>query len=187
MIDTANAALSSTLRVPSGHNTVNGFVVVAGARAFIAFLCDVFDGAENVQVRTPDRDGSLIHAEVRIGTSTIMLADSKAGWPELPALTQVYVPDAQAVLDKVVARGGRVVTAVTPFYNQVKIARFLDPWNNLWWLYEPMAHTPAEAKADTQWHSDGPSYVYTSLMGAMRDLALSIDRGTRGAETMTGK
>lgn len=165
-----------TFPIPLGHNTVNGFIVVDGAAKMIAFLVDVFGAQENFQVRTPDRDGSLIHAEVRLGTSTLMLADIKPGWPHLPALTQVYVSDAQDTLDKAVAHGARVVTAVTPFYNNVKLARFFDPWNNLWWLYEPAAKELTQAKSDTRWHADDPSYVYRSLMAAMSELASSLHR-----------
>src|SRR5262245_46152677 len=117
-----NEPSTQSLILPAGHNSVNSFIVVAGAREFIRFLGDVFDGTEHTQVRTPDRDGSLIHAEVRIGTSTVMIADTKVDWPALPALTQVYVPNAQVVLDRAVARGGRIVTTVSPFYNGLKIA-----------------------------------------------------------------
>jgi PhnB protein len=167
---------ASTVPIPQGHNTVNGFILVDGAAKMIEFLVDVFCAQENVQVRTPDRDGSLIHAEVRLGTSTLMLADTKTGWPQLPTFTQVYVSDAQDTLDKAVARGARVVTEVTPFYNNVKLARFFDPWNNLWWLYEPTTKELTQTKSDTRWHSDDPSYVYRSLMTAMNDLASNLRR-----------
>jgi len=57
------------------YNKVNPFVIIkGGATGFIDFVEKVFDAKENKQVRTPDRDGALIHAEVQIGDSMILLA-----------------------------------------------------------------------------------------------------------------
>ena len=166
MIDTIIAT-----NLPAGHNSANAFVVVRGAGAFIDFLGDVFDAEEARQVRTPNRDGTLIHAEVRIGNATIMLADAKPDWPAFRALTQVYVADAQAVLDRAAAHGAVIVTEPTMFYGGVLIARFLDPWENLWWLYQPVSATRKDVATDTAWHAREPSYVYTSLITAMHQLA----------------
>ncbi|HUX14215.1 MAG TPA: VOC family protein [Spirochaetia bacterium] len=174
-----NRLSAGALPLPAGHNTVNGFIVVKGAAEFLEFVCEVFEGTENVPVRTPDRDGTLIHAEVRIGTSTIMVADTKPGWPSLHALTQVYVKDAQAVLTCAVERGGRVVTEVTPFYNRVSIARFLDRWGNLWWLFEPQTEPASEEPvSDVSWHRKEPSYVYRTLMETMSKLSDDSPRST---------
>jgi len=159
--------LANSSALPDEHNTVNGFIVVRGADKFIAFLCDVFEASENKKVRTPDRDGLLIHAEVRIGNATIMTADAKDDWPIITALTQVYVNDAQSVLDRVLMHGGRVVTRVSPFWNGLHIARFADPWNNLWWLFQPGDAATTAPVTNTTWHNEKPSYVYTSLMEEM--------------------
>lgn len=159
--------------LPKGHNTVNGFIVVDGASPFIDYLKAVFGATEATAVRTPDRDGSLIHAEVRIGNATIMIGDRKGDWPIAHGLTQVYVTDAKGILDKAVAHGGTVVTRVSPFYNGLNIARFVDPWRNMWWLFQPVIgdKPKSDQKGNVSWHKDEPSYVYTSLMDAMRDLA----------------
>jgi uncharacterized glyoxalase superfamily protein PhnB len=47
----------------------------------------------------------LIHAEVRIGDSTVMLCDAKPHWSFTPALLQVYVSDANAVVERAQADG----------------------------------------------------------------------------------
>jgi PhnB protein len=166
MTEQGSAALSAP-----GHSTVNPFIIVKdSATAFISFLEDVFGATERSEFRTPDRDGSLIHAEVSIGDATIMIADSKRDWPFTPAFTQVYVADAQAVLDRAQSFGARIITPLSPFYNGVQLARFQDPWGNLWWLYEPDPGQPCRTSSNTSWHDADPSLVYTSLMSAMRDL-----------------
>jgi len=158
--------------LPAQHHTINGFIVAKGAVEFIDFLEYVFDGEENKAMRIPDRDGSLIHAEVMIGDSTILTADRKDDWAFTPALTQVYVKDAEVTLKKAVERGGKIVTPISKFYGDYDIARFTDPWNNLWWLFAP-AKKEVEVKevnGTTDWHDAKPSQVYVTLMETMRNL-----------------
>jgi uncharacterized glyoxalase superfamily protein PhnB len=159
--------------IPPGYNQVNFFIIVkGGASKFIEFVEKVFSGNENKQARTPDRDGSLIHAEIQLGDSTILVADSKDDWPFTPAFPQVYVANAQEILDKAVLRGAEVITEVNDFYG-MQIARFKDSWGNIWWLFEknsiPVKQT-AQTKVDVSWHERKPSEVYTTLMEAMKNL-----------------
>jgi uncharacterized glyoxalase superfamily protein PhnB len=160
-------------QIPKGHNTANMFVVVKGGAAkFIQFVEKVMGGKERAEVRTPDRDGGLIHAEVQLGDTTIMVADAKDDWPFTPAFIQTYVQDIQAVLDSAQIAGAAVVTQRSPFYGGFNLARLQDPWGNLWWLYEPSnPSAPAQPAADTSWHDRKPSEVYTTLLAAMRGLA----------------
>lgn len=118
-------------RLPAGYNTLNPFVLgkgPGGAAGFIGFLEKVFGGVERANVRTLDRDGSVLHAEVRVGNSSLLLADSKAGWPFTPAFEQIHVENIPAVLERAEAAGAEIVTPRSPFYNGVNIARILDPW-----------------------------------------------------------
>lgn len=157
---------------PIGHSTINPFAIVPDAEGFIHFVEAVFDGRETTHVRTPDRDGSIIHAEVVVGDATIMLCDSKPDWPFTPVFLQIYVSNAEACLSRAVDCGARVVTPISDFYGGYRIARILDPWRNLWWLYEPTARPQPQADraSDTDWHDRKPSLVYTSLMKTMRSL-----------------
>jgi uncharacterized glyoxalase superfamily protein PhnB len=159
------------LAVPH-YNKVNPFVIIkGGATGFIEFAEKVFDARENRQVRTPDRDGSLIHAEVQIGDSMILLADSKDDWPFTPAFLQVYVDDAQEILNRAEREGAEIITNVSVFYNGLKLARFKDSWGNIWWLYEKMNQDIlVENKSNTDWHNKKPSDIYSTLMEAMRTL-----------------
>jgi uncharacterized glyoxalase superfamily protein PhnB len=156
--------------IPEGHNTASMFVIVKdGADKFIKFVENVFGGRERTAVRTPDRDGTLIHAEVQVGNTTIMVADSKPDWPFTPAFIQIYVKDAQQILDRAKAEGASIVTEVSTFYNGFNLARLQDAWGNLWWLYEPDVKKPdMEQKSDTSWHEKKPSEVYATLIDVMR-------------------
>ena len=154
------------------YNKVNPFVIIkGGAVSFIEFVEKVFDAKENRQIRTPDKDGKLIHAEVQIGDSMILLADSKEDWPFTPAFLQVYVDNAQEILNRAEREGADIITKVSVFYNGLKLARFKDNWGNIWWLYEKInQESLTENKSDTDWHSNKPSDIYSTLMQAMRNL-----------------
>lgn len=157
-----------------GYNTVNFFILVKGGAAkFIGFVEKVFGGEENQRARTPDKDGTLIHAEIRVGNAMLLVADSKPDWPFTPAFPQVYVQDVQAALDRARQAGARVVTEVSEFYHGLKLARFQDEWGNIWWLFEKSANPDGpnpNPKADVSWHDRNPSKIYTTLMDAMRNL-----------------
>jgi uncharacterized glyoxalase superfamily protein PhnB len=163
--------IENELKTPH-YNKVNPFVIVkGGATKFIDFVENVFDAKENKQVRTPDRDGTLIHAEVQVGDSMILLADSKEDWPFTPSFLQVYVDNAQATLNRAEKEGAQIITNVSVFYNGLKLARFKDKWGNIWWLYEKMnQENLVENKSETDWHIKKPSDIYTSLMQAMKNL-----------------
>jgi uncharacterized glyoxalase superfamily protein PhnB len=153
------------------YNKVNPFVIIkGGATKFIDFVEKVFDAKENKHVRTPDRDGTLIHAEVQIGDSMILLADSKSDWPFTPAFLQIYVDNAQHILDKAKAEKAEIITELSDFYNGLKLARLKDPFGNIWWLYEKVDSTVFESKSETDWHHSKPSEIYTTLMNAMKNL-----------------
>ena len=157
---------------PPGYNTINTFVVVKdNASQFIEFTKSVFGAEERVNLRIPDRDGKLIHAEITVGNSTIMIADSKPDWPFTPSFLQIYVENVKNILEAARSKGSIIVTKLTSFYGGYNIARIQDPFGNLWWLYEPKNETvEAEITADTSWHKREPSYVYTTLMEAMKKL-----------------
>lgn len=161
---------------PSGHNTINPFVAVADARGFIDFVVEVFGGKETVEVRTPDRDGKLIHAEVVVGNSTVMMCDSKDDWSFTPALLQIYTENSESTLKKATDAGGTIITPTSSFYGGYTLARILDPWRNLWWIYAPGTEPVSGQevrKAETNWHDEDPRFVYTSLMETMRTLSES--------------
>jgi PhnB protein len=76
---------------PAGYNAVSPYLIVDGAARTIEFLEAVFDATE--LRRFPDEDGKIIHAEVRIDDTVVMIADGVEGWPPVPAHVHVYVRD----------------------------------------------------------------------------------------------
>jgi uncharacterized glyoxalase superfamily protein PhnB len=67
---------------PRGTTTVSPYLIVDGASDTIDFLTRVFGAVE--LGRFPDSTGKLMHAEVRIEDSVVMIADGVEGWPPVP-------------------------------------------------------------------------------------------------------
>lgn len=122
--------------------SVNPFIVIDDAAGFIDFAQFVFDGTEETAVRTATPNGSLIHAEVRIGDSLILLSDRQEGWSAHPGYFEIWVSNAELVIARAIERGSTLVTPATPFYGELTLARVEDPWQNLWWLYSPAPGQP---------------------------------------------
>ncbi|GAA0278910.1 VOC family protein [Cryptosporangium japonicum] len=160
--------LVATDAVPFQGAVLNPFVIVDDAAGFVTFVTEVFGAAETVAARTPTPTGQLIHAQVRLGTVDLMLADRLDGWPSRPGLLQVWVTSARTVLDRAGARGATTITEPTPFYGETTLARLADPWGNLWWLYEP---APGQADPVPSWEGGGPDVVFTTLDSALRALS----------------
>jgi PhnB protein len=139
--------------------TLNPFVVVEGAAEFIAFVEEVFDAREVVEARTPTPDGGLIHAELRVGDSLLLLADALEGWRPRPGLFQIWIGDIETALRRASERGSRVVTPPTPFYGSLTLARVEDPWGNLWWMYQP---APGQPDPKPSWEG-GPATVFRTI------------------------
>lgn len=150
--------------IPGRGNSLNPFVVVDGAADFIAFAVQVFGGVEVEEARTPTPSGRLIHAEVRIGDSLLLLADTQDGWIARPGLFQVWVADADEVIRSAVHRGASVITPPTPFYGSLTLARVRDRWGNLWWMYQP---APGQADPTPAWEG-GDDTVFRTIDEFMR-------------------
>src|SRR5947209_5365239 len=89
--------------MPSGHHTVTPYLVVKGAERLMTFITDVLDGTEMVRMQGPD--GRLAHAEMRVGDSIVMLADTPASGEETSSMLHLYVPDSDATYQRAMQAG----------------------------------------------------------------------------------
>jgi PhnB protein len=88
---------------PSGYNAVSPYFLVEDAEGFVAWLKSLF-GAQELR-RYDRQDGSIMHAELRIEDSVIMLSSSTPEFPPTQFCMHVYVADAQYIYDKALALG----------------------------------------------------------------------------------
>ena len=91
---------------PSGYNAVSPYLVVAGAQRMIDFLKAAF-GAKELR-RYDNGDGTIMHAEVMIDDSVVMMGDASAEFPPNKLLIHVYVADVDAVFARALKAGATV-------------------------------------------------------------------------------
>lgn len=88
---------------PERYNSVSPYLVVPGAQRMIDFLKQVFGATE---LRRYDHDdGSILHAEVMIDDSVVMLGDASPDFPPNLLLIHVYVEDVDTVFARAIAAG----------------------------------------------------------------------------------
>lgn len=118
---------------PQNYNSVSPYLVVADAAATIRFLETVF-GASEIR-RFPAADGKrIMHAEVRIDDSVLMLGDSTEGWPATPAHVHVYVPDVDATYQKALESGATSLQEPMKKDDDDKRGGFQDACGVSWWI-----------------------------------------------------
>ncbi|MGH7444725.1 MAG: VOC family protein [Longimicrobiales bacterium] len=80
-------------------------------------------------------DGSVMHAEMRIGDTVVMIGDAGPDWPAVPTHLHMYVEDVDAAFRKAVAAGGVVVQEPTQREGDPdRRGGVKDPGGNTWWL-----------------------------------------------------
>ncbi len=126
--------------VPDGYHSITPYLVVKGAARAIAFYEQAF-GAEE-QLRMPEPDGRIGHAELRIGDSTVMLADEHpeagARSPEpvggSPVTLMLYVDDVDATVARAVAAGARITRPVANQFYGDRNGAVTDPFGHVWFV-----------------------------------------------------
>ncbi len=118
--------------IPEGHHTVTPYLVVRNIPRFIDFLKQAF-GAEEVG-RFAGQDGRVVHAEVRIGDSFVMMGEPMGDMKEIPAMIHLYVPDADATYRSALQAGATPLREVaTQFYGD-RSGGVKDSFGNQWWI-----------------------------------------------------
>ncbi len=117
---------------PDGYTAVAPYLIVDGAGATIDFLRTVF-GAVELR-RFPDDAGKVMHAEVRIDDTVIMIADATSSWPQVPAHVHVYVPDVDATYRRALESGAASVQEPVRKQDADKRGGVKDAGGTTWWI-----------------------------------------------------
>lgn len=125
--------------IPDGYHSVTPTLTIRGASDAIEFYKKAFDAKE--VYRFPGPDGkSIMHAEIRIGDSAIMLCDEM---PEMGCLSPksiggpsgaiyLYVNDADSVFNKAVSVGAQSLMPLMDGFWGDRIGMLVDPFGHRW-------------------------------------------------------
>ena len=118
---------------PANYSTVSPYLIVGDADATIAFLKKVFDAVE--LRRFPDDSGKLMHAEVQIDDTVIMLADpAPPDWNPIAAYVHIYVSDVDATYRKALDAGAESVQEPIKKEDEDKRGGVKDAGGTTWWI-----------------------------------------------------
>jgi PhnB protein len=104
-----------------------------GAHSVIDFLKKALGATELRRYDKPD--GSVMHAELRIGDTVVMIGDASSEWPAFPSWLHVYVDDVDATYQRALAAGG--ISVQEPKQREGdpdKRGGVKDPGGNTWWI-----------------------------------------------------
>jgi PhnB protein len=118
--------------VPEGCHSITPYLLVPDVGRLIDFLKKAFGAVERAKIARPN--GSILHAQVLVGDSILMIGEPQSPWKPLPSMLYLYVPDVDATYKQAVAAGG--VSTMEPadmFYGD-RSGSLKDVAENTWWI-----------------------------------------------------
>jgi uncharacterized glyoxalase superfamily protein PhnB len=116
--------------IPDGAHTVTPYLVVEGVPKLIDFLKQAFGAQEAGRMARPD--GGVMHAEVKIGDSTVMMGEPMGDWKAKPCSLYLYVEDVDAVYRRAIQAGGTSVGGPKDQFYGDRTGGVIDPCGNYW-------------------------------------------------------
>ena len=118
---------------PASYPSLSPYLICQDAEDLIAFLESAFDGT--VQRRFNRPDGSLMHAEVRIDDSIVMIGGGATDYTGAPTHLHLYVPDVRTTFDRAVAAGATIVREPEQARDDDDLRGGVqDRWGTTWWI-----------------------------------------------------
>lgn len=124
--------------IPDGYRTFTPYLIVGDGVRAIEFYQQAFGATEKLRLASPD--GKIMHAEIVIGDSVIMLAGE---CPEMgakappalggsPVMCHLYVPDVDAAFARATAAGATVQRPVENQFYGDRSGMVIDPFGHTW-------------------------------------------------------
>ncbi len=132
---------NNSIRAPEGFHTVTPYLIVADAARALEFYEEAF-GVE-VTERNTDANGRIMHAEIKIGDSMVMLGEhnevsqqTSGRFP--PVSIYLYVSDVDALAKRAISAGATEVSPVKDQDYGNREGGIKDPFGIVWWVATPL-------------------------------------------------
>ncbi len=119
------------MKIPAGHQSLMPYLFLNGVADFIQFTQTVFGATENMRRMRDER--TVMHAEIKIGDATLMMADSTSEWSAQAASLFIYVSDADATYQKALETGAESIMEMSN-QDYGRTGGFKDPSGTTWWV-----------------------------------------------------
>ncbi len=124
--------------VRPGYTALSPALTVIDAPRALNFYRDAFGAVEVYRITNPD--GSIAHAELRFGDTTVALSEESPAWGNIspatlggtPVVLSLYVADADATVARAVAAGAALVHPVDTHFYGDRAGRVRDPFGHIW-------------------------------------------------------
>jgi PhnB protein len=118
--------------VPEGYHTVIPYIVVPGVAKLIDFAKQAFGATEVHVSKLPG--GSVMHAEIKIGDSIIMMGEGGASAKTFLAMLHLYMEDVDAVYRRAIQAGGKSLREPADQFYGDRSGAVEDSFGNQWWI-----------------------------------------------------
>lgn len=128
--------------IPDGYHTVTPYIVIAGVAKLIDFVKSAFGATEVMRHQRPD--GSVMHAEMRIGDSIIMMGEAPEGVKHFPAMLHLYLDEVDSTYQRALQAGATSLREPADQIYGDRSAGVQDAFGNQWWLATHVEDVSAE-------------------------------------------
>ncbi|MGB4860379.1 MAG: VOC family protein [Dokdonella sp.] len=125
---------------PPGFTTITPYFFVRGAENFVEFLVNAFGGTEELRSLRPD--GRIANAQIRVGTSTIMVSEADGRYPPMAAAFYLYVDDADRAMARAIAAGAVLEMDLADMPYGDRQGGVKDAHGNIWWISQRLVEAP---------------------------------------------
>jgi PhnB protein len=140
----------ATKSIPDGYHAITPYLIIKGAANAIDYYKRAFGAVE--LMRVPGPDGKIGHAEIRIGDSTVMLADEHAELNQrspqslggTPVSLLVYVERVDEVFKRAVTSGAKELRPVKDQFYGDRSGTLQDPFGHTWTVATHVEDIPPE-------------------------------------------
>ena len=116
--------------IPEGYHSVTPGMNVKGCDKLVDFLVAAFGAEEKLRLQAPG-GGPIVHAEVKIGDSILMVSEAMEDGPTSTGM-MLYVTDCDAAYKRATEAGATSMMPPTDMFWGDRYARVKDPWGNRW-------------------------------------------------------
>ncbi|MEM7262310.1 MAG: VOC family protein [Planctomycetota bacterium] len=121
-----------TKPIPDGYHTITPYLLVDDATGLVDFLQRGFDAHLVEAIRDPE--GNIQHAELKVGTSMVMLGQARAEAPAMPACLYMYVEKCDARYRQAVEAGATPLQEPEDAFYGDRCGAVTDAFGNQWWI-----------------------------------------------------
>jgi len=118
--------------IPDGYSTVTPYLTLNNPEATMEFLKKAFGAQETYAMR--DDKGQVQHAEMKVGTSMLMLGRAHDQYTARPGNFYMYVEDCDAMYQKALAAGGKSLSEPANQFYGDRHGGVTDAEGNNWWI-----------------------------------------------------